>query len=118
MALIDPPAPHVRGSMPRRRLKNDPDRRMATVVENTHAHMVEKDIQQLTRANLDHWIAELRTGEQMVRQLRRRLEALRDQSERSCPECSRPVTGRPDAVYCGSHCRVRAYRKAQHPGNG
>jgi DNA repair exonuclease SbcCD ATPase subunit len=100
-----------------KRLKNDPDRRMGMLVAGTHVFLPEKDIQALTRSNLDHWISELRQGETEVRQLRKRLEALRDQSARSCPVCGRPVTGRPDAIYCEATCRIRAHRQAQRERN-
>ncbi len=98
---------------PRKLLKNDPDRRMSAMVEMTAVGMPERELQQLDRANLDQWIAGLRHGERKVRHLRKRLEALRDQSHRTCPVCGRPVTGRPDAVYCDSSCRVRAHRRAR-----
>ncbi|MEO3922993.1 hypothetical protein ABGB07_03805 [Micromonosporaceae bacterium B7E4] len=109
-------------ALSRRRLKNDVDRRLTQVVAQVPvmAFLTEKDVQSLTRSNLDYWIAELRKGETSVRQLRRRLEALRDEVERPCqgPECSRPVTGRPDAVYCGASCRIRAHRQQRKAGNG
>ena len=61
--------------------------------------------------NLDWWIEELRNAETSVRLLRKRLEALRDgTAPRVCPGCGKPVTGRADAVYCGTTCRVRAHR--------
>jgi ferredoxin len=97
----------------RRWLKNDPDRRMLAVVQNTRAFFPEKDIQALDRRNLDHWIAELRKGEADVRRLRIRLEALQAEVDRPCRLCGRPVAGRADAIYCTSECRVRAHRKAR-----
>ena len=59
------------------------------------------------------WIAGLRRGETAVRHLRKRLEALRDDVQRTCPVCGAAVSGRPDAVYCGSPCRVRAHRQSK-----
>jgi ferredoxin len=99
--------------MPQRRLKNDPDRRMDMLVTNTNVLFPLKDFEHLNRKNLDYWITELRKGETSVRHLRKRLEALRDGSERTCPACGRPVTGRPDAIYCTTNCRVRAHRQAK-----
>jgi hypothetical protein len=96
-----------------RRLKNDPDRRLDALVTRTKVFLAPKDLDQLTRKNLDHWITELREGETSVRHLRKRLEALRDGVERTCPACGRPVTGRPDAIYCTTECRVRAHRQAK-----
>lgn len=61
--------------------------------------------------HLDWWIVHLRQAETSVRRLRKRMEALRDgRPSRVCPGCGGPVTGRADAVYCGSGCRLRAYR--------
>src|SRR4051794_8730901 len=99
------------------RFKNDQERRVAQFAGAAQAFMPEKDIQQLTRATLDYLITELRNGETNVRRLRKRLEALRDQSERPCPVCDRPVTGRPDAIYCNAACRIKAHRQARRDGN-
>jgi hypothetical protein len=105
-------------ALSQRRQKTDVDRRLTQVVAQLQVFLPEKDIQTLTRANLNYWIGELRRGESSVRQLRKRLEALRDRAERACPECGRPVTGRPDAVYCEANCRIRAHRAKRKEGNG
>jgi hypothetical protein len=61
--------------------------------------------------NLIWWIAHLREAETSVRRFRSRLEALRDgDPPRRCLGCGAPVTGRADAIYCGTSCRVRAHR--------
>jgi hypothetical protein len=61
--------------------------------------------------NLTWWIAHLREAETSLRRFRNRLEALRDgDPPRLCPGCGAPVTGRADAIYCGTSCRVRAHR--------
>ncbi|HEV3293119.1 MAG TPA: hypothetical protein VG123_29430 [Streptosporangiaceae bacterium] len=61
--------------------------------------------------NLTWWIAHLREAGTSVRRFRNRLEALRDgDPPRRCPGCGAPVTGRADAIYCGTSCRVRAHR--------
>jgi hypothetical protein len=102
----------------RQHLKNDPDRRMDMLVAGTRVFLPEKDVLALDRRNLDQWIAELRRGESEVRQLRQRLEALQAEVDRPCPGpgCRRQVTGRADAVYCSSGCRVRAHRRAKGSG--
>ena len=87
------------------------DQRMPYVVAQTQVSLTEQEIQALNRNDLDHLITELRRGETAVRHLRKRLEALLGQVQRSCPVCGAAVSGRPDAVYCGSRCRLRA-----HPG--
>ena len=45
-----------------------------------------------------------------------RIEALQAGDDRSCPVCGKPVGGRSDAVYCGSDCRVKAFR-SRHKGD-
>jgi hypothetical protein len=61
--------------------------------------------------NLTWWMAHLREAETSLRRFRNRLEALRDgDPPRRCPSCGTPVTGRADAIYCGTSCRVRAHR--------
>jgi hypothetical protein len=69
--------------------------------------------------NLDWWIGHLREAETSIRRCRKRLEALREGvTSRVCPECGGPVTGRADAKYCGSTCRVRAHRARSQPHDG
>ena len=82
------------------------------VIGTQVAQWSEKELQALNRNGLDDWIADLRRGETAVRHLRKRLEALRDEVQRICPVCGAAVSGRPDAVYCGSKCRLRAHRGA------
>lgn len=101
----------------RRTLKNDPDRRITDAVIRGQVWFPEKDILGADRKNLDWWIAELRKSEAMTRQLRKRLEALRDESERACPVCGRIIRGRRDAVYCEAACRIKAHRQAKRDGN-
>ena len=61
--------------------------------------------------NLTWWIGHLRDAETSPRRFRKSLEALRHGDlPRLCPGCGGPVTGRADALYCGTRCRVRAYR--------
>jgi hypothetical protein len=61
--------------------------------------------------NLIWSIGHLREAEASLRRFRKRLEALRDgDPPRLCPGCGAPVTGRADAVYSGTSCRVRAHR--------
>jgi len=70
------------------------------------------DLAQLAwHENLIWWIDHLREAETSIRRFRKRLETLRDgDPPRLCPGCGGPVTGRADAIYCGTRCRVRAYR--------
>jgi hypothetical protein len=61
--------------------------------------------------NLTWWITHLRQAETSIRRFRSRLEALWDgDPPRLCPGCGTPITGRADAIYCGTSCRVRAHR--------
>ncbi|MGD8214051.1 hypothetical protein [Aestuariimicrobium sp. Y1814] len=58
---------------------------------------------------------ELRTGEAELRKLRQRLDALQGgEPARACPVCGKSVTGRSDAVYCSTACRVNAHRARNH----
>jgi hypothetical protein len=70
------------------------------------------DLAQLAgHQNLTWCISHLHEAETSLRRFRKRLEALRDgESPRLCPACGAPVTGRADAIYCGTRCRVRAHR--------
>jgi hypothetical protein len=98
----------------RKRLVNDPDRRMDNVVlDASLVGFPESDFPKLDRTNLDYWIDTLRQGEAQVRRLRKRLEALRDGGERVCGRngCSRNIFGRSDALYCSTDCRVAAHRE-------
>jgi hypothetical protein len=72
-----------------------------------------EDLSRLTPEELDAIIGELRKGEAMTRQLRKRLEALRAEAPRVCPQCGEPVTGRRGAIYCTPKCRVQAHRSAK-----
>jgi hypothetical protein len=63
-----------------------------------------------TPAQLEEGIARLREAETAARKGRKRLEALLHGTGRHCPQCGNPVTGRADAVYCGTTCRVAAHR--------
>ena len=85
---------------------------MDAVVVSTGVSFPASDFDRLNRRHLDGWIVDLAKGEAAVRRLRKRLEALRNESTRACPVCGRPVAGRSDAVYCSSACRVRAHRDA------
>ncbi len=82
----------------------------------TDASFPEKDFAALDRRNLDFWIADLIRSEASVRRLRRRLEAIRDGSEKTCPTCGRSFAGRADAIYCEPACRIRAHREAKRNG--
>ncbi len=75
-------------------------------------HWSDADLAQFAgHQNLTWWIAHLRDAETSLRRFRNRLEALRDRDPpRPCPGCGAPVTGRADAIYCGTSCRVRAHR--------
>ncbi len=97
----------------RRHLKNDVDQRMNAIVLGTQAWVPPKDIQALNPKALDGFIEGLRKGEAMTRKLRERLESLQSPVSRVCPQCGRPVVGRSDAVYCTTHCRVRAHRESR-----
>jgi hypothetical protein len=97
----------------RKPLRYDPAARMTLTVQGTDVSgWPESEIAKLAgNADLAWWIAELRAGETSARLLRKRLEALRDGvTPKACPGCGEPVTGRADAVYCGTTCRVRAHR--------
>jgi len=99
----------VRGPL----LKNDPDRRMHGVMEQTSAFFPPGDFSKLDPHNFDHWIVTLRRNEAALRLLRKRLEALQAGSTRTCAyeDCGRQVTGRADKRYCNSECRVQAHRR-------
>ncbi len=66
----------------------------------------------LDRSQLPLWIDLLREGEQGLRQLRLRLEALDAGQDRRCAVCGEPITGRADRAYCGATCRQRARRQS------
>jgi hypothetical protein len=60
--------------------------------------------------NLTWWIGHLREAETSPRRSRTRPETLQNgDPPRPCPGCGAPVTGRADAIYCGTRCRVRAH---------
>src|SRR5487761_335876 len=72
---------------------------------------VDLDFERLDRDQLGQWIRDLRKAEAAVRRLRKRLEALQAGIRPGpCRACGQPFSGRPDAVYCGTTCRVRAHR--------
>jgi len=86
-------------------------------------HFPDAEIAEIVRLagaeNLTAWIEYLREAETSIRRHRKRLEALRDSAtSRACPECGDPITGRADAVYYGSTCRVRAHRARSQPHAG
>ena len=97
-------------------LRNDPTARMTAVVVSQgipHAAWPDSELAKLDLSKADWWISDLRTAERTIRQLRKRLEVLQGgTAARICPSpgCGKPVTGRADAVYCGTRCRVRAHR--------
>ena len=96
-------------------LRNDPTARMTQVVISLgveHAVWPDSELAKLDLDEADWWIRELRKAERSVRQLRKRLEALQQGAARTCAAetCGKPVTGRADAVYCSTACRVRAHR--------
>ncbi len=80
---------------------------------NVEVWLPEQELRALDPKNLDYFIDRLSYIETTTRNLRNRLEGIRDGSERTCPVCGRPVAGRADAIYCEANCRVRAYRESQ-----
>jgi hypothetical protein len=86
---------------------------MYEIVGAAQAEMVERDIQRLDLKHLPHWIEGLREAETKVRHLRKRLEALQDPLAPTCPGCGRVVSGRADARYCSTNCRVTAHRRSK-----
>ncbi len=99
-----------------RHLKNDADKRMHSAATSGQVFLPDKDLLALNPKGLSVFIEELRKSETQTRQLRKRLEALRDKSVRACPACGRPVAGRSDAIYCSPECRVRAHRESRRNG--
>jgi hypothetical protein len=63
-----------------------------------------------TKREIASLTGDMRVIERRARENRKRLEALLNGSARTCPQCGAPVTGRSDAVYCRSSCRIRAHR--------
>lgn len=110
----------------RRPLKHDPVRRMTALVLSQGFPAEFWPDSELAKFagndNLGWWIGHLREAETSTRRHRKRLEALRDgTAPRVCPGCGGPVTGRADAVYCSTACRVRAHRaraQARRPARG
>jgi hypothetical protein len=99
---------------PRRRLERDPDARLEGMLRhNVELFVPQQQLHNLDPRNLDYFIDELRHVEATTRELRQRLEAVRDGQEKKCPVCGRPVVGRADAIYCESNCRIRAHREAK-----
>ncbi len=104
----------------------DPVRRMIEVVLSQGVaaeHWPDAELSEIVRLagaeKLTAWIEHLREAETSIRRHRKRLEVLRDSATaRVCPGCGGPVVGRADAVYCGSTCRVRAYRARSQPHDG
>jgi len=95
-------------------LRNDPDRRMDTVVSMAPGDFPIADFDKLDRGKFPFWIEALRDAEASTRLLRRRLESMVEGTSRTCPICSRDVFGRADRVYCGATCRKRAGRGAPY----
>lgn len=99
---------------PNRRLEKDPDARLeGQLRHNVELFLPQAQLLALDPRNHDWFIDQLRHVETTTRELRHRLEAIRDGSEKTCPVCGRPVVGRADAVYCESNCRIRAHREAK-----
>jgi hypothetical protein len=96
----------------KREVRNPASERLLRVVlhSESFSHYSDTDLAELSADDLDYFIAELGKGETRIRQLRKRMEALQNGARRACPQCGRLVAGRPDAIYCDSGCRVRAYR--------
>jgi hypothetical protein len=67
----------------------------------------------------EQWMADaLREAEARVRLLRRSVEQrLADADPRPCPQCRKPITGRPDKMYCSGRCRQEAHRTRHAPKN-
>jgi hypothetical protein len=102
---------------PRQRLAKDPDARLEGMLQhNVEVWLPQQQLEALDPRNLDYFIDSLSRTETATRNLRNRLEAIRDGVERTCPVCGRPVAGRSDAIYCESNCRIRAHREAKRNG--
>lgn len=93
-----------------KQLRNDPDRRMHSVVINAAASFPAADLPHLDRGHLPNWIDGLREAEASTRRLRYQLEDMLREQERRCHACGGPVVGRRDRVYCGATCRQRGHR--------
>ena len=102
---------------PRQRLAKDPDARLEGMLQhNVDVWLPQEQLRALDPRNLDYFIDSLRRTETTTRNLRNRLEAIRDGAERPCPVCGRPVVGRADAIYCETNCRIRAHREGKRNG--
>lgn len=66
----------------------------------------------VTAVEWDEWVENVRAGESAMRDLRLRIEALRDNNGvlPECETCGGEFTGRSDARYCSTRCRVAAHR--------
>ena len=64
----------------------------------------------LDRARIPGWVAELRDAEAGARRLRHELEALATDLGRQCVVCHGPVIGRAGRIYCSNRCRQQAHR--------
>ncbi|MGH9187587.1 MAG: hypothetical protein ACRD0U_17520, partial [Acidimicrobiales bacterium] len=83
--------------------RRDPQHRMQRLV--LAAGVGDWDIEGVAQLDIEPWWLEhLAEAERSIRRLRGQLEALSQDSPRTCEQCGTPIGGRADRRYCSDLC--------------